>query len=505
MLPSAIPGLPGRPRLPPSARACLGGVSPLGVWRPARVLRAQAAARPEDRPAWLEREPAAVSFWPGHGPARAKTAPGPAEFPQGAFRQKPAPRVTGRSRLRALLRAPVCPAGRPFASSLPGNHALRPPRRTGLPAHARWPVAQRPRSFALSARVSRMPQWLRASEIPGSPQQICLRRPGGRPPHPIRPPLRGLFATPLPLVCPGLCCSCAFAAGTRPPRRDPGRLRASPFREADPPDLARLAKTGPARPAAPRNRPRSASASAPASPRPCPLNFPPRTSRDGAPSLVPPPRRARARRPVPTVSPDSSPASGSSSTMPDPLGVSRWSLPVLRVPPRMSRLAGPAQGSGPLARNPAQACSKGRLPEPPFPSGPKETPCRLPMARGPEPPAGALPSTRPRPGAARPCRRGACREPTPNTPGRYGWAHRQEWRTSAPDLSPRRTAFPLPRWPNRPRAQFAPLGPPWPGPPCSLPRQPSHARGTTPDWPRPLSLAPGRSQPTLSVVLHISS
>lgn len=84
---------------------------PLGVWRSARVLRAQAAARPEDRPECLKREPAAVSFWPGPGPARAKTARGPAEFPQGAFRRKPAPSVTDRSRLQALLRILACPAG----------------------------------------------------------------------------------------------------------------------------------------------------------------------------------------------------------------------------------------------------------------------------------------------------------------------------------------------------------------------------------------------------------
>ena len=62
-------------------------------------------------PNGLEREPAAVSCWPGHGPACAKTARGPAEFPQGAFRRKPAPSVTDRSRLQALLRILACPAG----------------------------------------------------------------------------------------------------------------------------------------------------------------------------------------------------------------------------------------------------------------------------------------------------------------------------------------------------------------------------------------------------------
>ena len=131
-----------------------------------------------------------------------------------------------------------------------------------------------------------------------------------------------------------------------------------------------------------------------------------------------------------------------------------------------------------------QGLFRGRLPEPPFPSSPKGTPCRLPMARVPEPPAAALPSTRPRPGAARPCRRGSCQEPAPGAPGPCGWARRQERRASAPGLSPRRTAFLLPRWPrwpNRPRAKFALLGPPWRWPPCGLPRQPSHHRGTTPD------------------------
>lgn len=101
----AVPVCP-RLREPASAE-----FRPLGVWRSARVLRAQAAARPEDRPECLEREPAAVSFCSRPGPARAKTARSPAEFPQGAFRQKPAPSVTDRSRLQALLRILACPAG----------------------------------------------------------------------------------------------------------------------------------------------------------------------------------------------------------------------------------------------------------------------------------------------------------------------------------------------------------------------------------------------------------
>ena len=166
MLPGAIPGLPGRPRLPPSARASLGSVSPLGVWRSAR-LRVGAGRGPPGRtgPSGWSANPQPCSFWPGPGPARAKTARGPPSFPQGAFSQKPTPTVTDRSRLRALLSYPGL-SSRPtiHVEPDPGTMLCGPPRRTGLPAHARWPEAQRLQRFTPSARIRRTTRQLRAWE-----------------------------------------------------------------------------------------------------------------------------------------------------------------------------------------------------------------------------------------------------------------------------------------------------------------------------------------------------
>lgn len=187
-----------------------------------------------------------------------------------------------------------------------------------------------------------MPRQLRAWEIPGSPQPICLRRAGGPAPHPVGPPLRGLLATPLPLLV------LAFAA-LAPSRPEPAPSPRS--------------GQAPGRPVQ-KNRPAK-----------------PRTARPRRDRRVPP-RQARARRPVPTVSPDSSPASGGSSALPDPLGVSRWSLPVLRVLPRMPALRAlpksparsPETPLRPVPGPPAQAA---------LPQRPQRN--RLPSAHGPRP------------------------------------------------------------------------------------------------------------------------
>ena len=160
-----------------------------------------------------------------------------------------------------------------------------------------------------------------------------------------------------PLACPGLRCSRAFAAGTSPLaaiRTGSGTTRSEkPTRQAS----HGSPKTGSARPAAP---------SPGAETRP--NRFPGLFACLGR--LLGP---ARPSGSLPVESPGSP---GSSAD---------------------ARLAGPAQEPGPLARNPAQACSRAACPGRPSPAAPKEplAVCPWPEARNrPRPPS-------PRPGRGR--------------------------------------------------------------------------------------------------------
>ena len=245
--------------------------------------------------------------------------PGPAEFPSGASRREPTPKCY------RSIPAPGDPP-RPGLSSRPAIRVEPDPGTTICS-----PSADRPARSCAMARSATPPELRPLRPDKPIPQQA---RSASRPATAMR---ASYHSSSFPLLV------LAFAAGTSPIaaiRAVPG-----PTRSGKPTDQASLGspKTGPERPAAPRNRP------APRQPQPrrgpaCSTPPPPRTSRDGAPSLVPSPRQAQARSPVRTVSRDSS------ISLERFLGHAcpSWSLPLLRVLPRMSRLAGPAQGAGPL-------------------------------------------------------------------------------------------------------------------------------------------------------------
>ena len=209
------------------------------LWRSAHVPWAQAAARPEDRPEWLEREPAALSFWPGHGPARARTDRAPPSFPQGASRRETAPQGY------RSISAPGAPP-RPRLSN------LRPPRRTGPPNHARWTEAQRLWSFALSGWTSRTPRWIRAPEITGPRNESVFDAPTGAL-HILSGHRYAGFLSRICLLVPAFA-ALRFRGRNQPHRRDPGWPRSGPSRNADHQASVGSPKTGSARPATPPNR-----------------------------------------------------------------------------------------------------------------------------------------------------------------------------------------------------------------------------------------------------------
>ena len=239
----------------------------------------------------------------------------------------------------------------------PGTMRCGPLGGSACPPICASPQRNASRASSLSARVSRMPQQLRASEIPRSPQRICLRRPGGRAPHPVRPPLRGLLAAPLPL----LVLAFAALAPSRPepdpsprsgqaPGRPVQRSRPTKPRSARPRRDRRvppLPRTGLGRPASFRRRAKPGRGD-PAQPFPRTLRLP-RTALRLCPTLLE-----------------------------SPGGISRFSGFFRWCPP-----CGPCPRVRPARQKPRSGLFRGRLPEPPFPSGSKGTPCPLPMAPSP--------------------------------------------------------------------------------------------------------------------------
>ena len=344
---------------------------------------------------------------PGMDRREARIAWGPAEFPQGTARREPALRVPGLSRFRALLRLPARPAGRPFASSLtrePRSAAPSADRTAGSCAIARSATPPEPRPLKPDKPIprrarsaSRLATAMRASYHSSPLACPGLRRSSPSPPEPASSPRSRQFPErPVPGSQP-----------TRPRSARPRRDRSVPP----------LPGTGPA-PRQPQPR-RGPARSTPPSPR---------TSRDGAPSLVPPPRQAQARSPVRTVSRDSS------VSLERFLGHARpsGSLPAspgssADVPP-----CGPGPRGRPARQKPRSGLFRGQLPEPAFPQRPQGD--LLPSAHGPES-RNRPPPPSPRPGRGRAPTDLADaiphREPAPGAPAVAAGRTGQEWRTSA--------------------------------------------------------------------------
>ena len=212
--------------------------------------------------------------------------PGPAEFPSGASRREPTPKCY------RSIPAPGDPP-RPGLSSRPAIRVEPDPGTTICS-----PSADRPAHSCAMARSATPPELRPLKPDKPIPQQA---RSASRLATAMRASYHSSF---LPLACPGLRRSSPSPpepapsprSGQSPDRPVPGSQPTKP-RSARPRrdrSVPPLPGTGPA-PRQPQPR-RGPARSTPPSPR---------TSRDGAPSLVPPPRQAQARSPVRTVSRDS--------------------------------------------------------------------------------------------------------------------------------------------------------------------------------------------------------